>query len=143
LFQVKNIFYCHVCNSLHKRIETNRLVESARYCSLCNSFHAVNENDIWSEKIGFWNKKINFYAYMENKVFDISELIRCRLNEVDFIIQNNHNITGKLIREYSTNWTEKNDNENHDELKTNKYIQIFECFFLNILLIILFTKASL
>ena len=99
--KVKNIFYCDNCNCLHKRVESNRQIESARCCSKCHSYHPAVENDLWSEKGGFFNRKINFYACMENKIYDVTELIKCRLNEVEFITPNNHSVTGKLKFECS------------------------------------------
>ena len=98
--KVKNIFYCQHCNCLHKRVECDRLVDSARYCSKCRSYHSAVEHDLWSEKTGFWNNKINFYTCMENKVYNISELIKCRLGEVEFIGPNSHIVTGKIRREF-------------------------------------------
>ena len=62
---------------------------------------------------------------MENNVYDITELIKCRLDEVDFILPNNHYVNGKLIREYTTDLTEKIDN---DELKTKKYNKLASIF---------------
>lgn len=117
---MKNIFYCHQCNRLHKRVEIDRAIESARFCSSCRSYHPVNENDLWSERTGFWNVKISFYACMEKKLYDVSELIKCRLNEVDFIMSNSHNVTGRVVCEYKVNWN-TSEIKLKDEIKTNKY----------------------
>ncbi len=63
-------------------------------------YHCAGEDDLWSEKTGFWNNKINFYTCMENKIYNVTELIKCRLGEVEYIEPNSHIVTGKMKRAF-------------------------------------------
>lgn len=94
--KVKNLFYCEHCSCLHKRHEYNRTKEEARYCSQCKVYHSAQENDFWSEK----NSKTQYLTCMDNKIYDVTELIVCRLDEVDFIEPNSHNVLCKLFKDF-------------------------------------------
>lgn len=77
LKEAMNTMMCTKCEGKHKRFEMGREPGEARFCAECNKWHGAEEGDLWAES-SMLGLRITFFAFMDGKVFDITEWAGCQ-----------------------------------------------------------------
>ncbi|XP_067287816.1 dnaJ homolog subfamily C member 14 [Pseudorasbora parva] len=77
LKEAMNTMMCTKCEGKHKRFEMDREPGEARFCAECNKWHSAEEGDLWAES-SMLGLRITFFAFMDGKVFDITEWAGCQ-----------------------------------------------------------------
>ncbi|XP_055040188.2 dnaJ homolog subfamily C member 14 [Misgurnus anguillicaudatus] len=77
LKEAMNTMMCTKCEGKHKRFEMDRQPSEARFCAECNKWHSAEEGDLWAES-SMLGLRITYFAYMDGKVFDITEWAGCQ-----------------------------------------------------------------
>lgn len=77
LKEAMNTMMCTKCEGKHKRFEMDREPGEARFCAECNKWHGAEEGDLWAES-SMLGLRITFFAFMDGKVFDITEWAGCQ-----------------------------------------------------------------
>uniref|UniRef100_A0A8C1AEW1 DnaJ (Hsp40) homolog, subfamily C, member 14 n=2 Tax=Cyprinus carpio TaxID=7962 RepID=A0A8C1AEW1_CYPCA len=77
LKEAMNTMMCTKCEGKHKRFEMDREPGEARFCAECSKWHSAEEGDLWAES-SMLGLRITFFAFMDGKVFDITEWAGCQ-----------------------------------------------------------------
>ncbi|KAK2140758.1 hypothetical protein LSH36_1258g00027 [Paralvinella palmiformis] len=115
--EAANLMRCENCGGKHRRIPTERLLDSARFCQKCGYNHSVHEGDVWAEShmLGF---RWNYYACMEGKVYDITEWASCQADRFQHIQANSHHIAYRIATQSNTSASRhRRTRSNEDELE--------------------------